>query len=313
MKNYITLVDDITAMVRKKSPFPEINWFEFHVLSQLMGKDRYGNQILQSLEELFGRDVVYSGKLYPTLQRLEKKGFIKRNEGGEETGSARGVEPIFYSLTARGRAEMQRATMQTAVTFFQGAFNALRVRVASRLMEIVVESGDPPLTVGIATIGSERRIGAEAMEVIDEQEGIEPVLINVDGLCGKCRLCYGGLPGGRPYTTVKASPDDVPLKDGYLDVLVTVAIYRKGPEWLSFMKESLRTVRPGGRVIMVEFGKFNSFILEEIMNSFHRLGGAVCDLEEVDGAMLEELLAGEVDDVTSERLNEMIIICGTRA
>jgi PadR family transcriptional regulator PadR len=313
MENYITLVGDISDMVRKKSPFPEINWFEFQVLSQLMGKDRYGNQILLSLEELFGPDVVYSGKLYPTLSRLEKKGFISRKAGEGGTDSSRGVDPIYYSLTGRGRAEMQKATMQTAVTFFQGAFNALRAAVAQRVMEIIIEGGEPPLKVGVATIGSEKRLGAEAMEVIDEQDGIVPVLVYVDGLCGKCRLCYGGLKGGGPYTMVKATPEDLPLKDGYLDALLAVVLYREGPEWLSFMREALRTLKPGGRVVMVEFGKFNSFILEEIMNSFHRMGGAVCDLLEVDEATLVEPLGDMLADVSSERLNEMLIVHGKKA
>ncbi len=299
-------------MVRKKSPFPDINWFEFQVLSQLMSEDRYGNQILHSLEAMFGPDAVYSGKLYPTLQRLEAKGFITRKDSEGAADTARGVDPIYYSLTGRGRAELRRATMLTAVTFFQNSFNMLRIAVAKRVMEIVGEIGEPLLTLGVAVLGSEARIGPEAMKVIDEQEGVTPVLIYVDGLCGKCQLCYGGLPGDRPYTTVKATPDDIPLKDGYLDVLLTVVMYRKGEAWTSFIDEAIRTLKPGGRLMMVEFGKFNSIILEDIMNSLHKFGGAICELQEVDEVMMTGPLGGRVVDVESERINEMLIVHGKK-
>lgn len=300
-------------MVRNGSPFPVINWFEFQVLSQLMGEDRYGNQILLCMQEMFGPDVVYSGKLYPTLQRLEKKGFIHKKDAQAGGDSARGVDPIYYSLTGRGKAELQKATMMTAATFFQGAVEEMRVVVARRVMEIIGEEVEAPLTMGVAVLGSEKSIGPEAMAILEGGKGITPLLIYVDGLCGKCRLCHGGLPGDRAYTTVKATPEDVPLKDGYLDVLVTVVMYRGGDDWLSFMGEALRAVRPGGLVLMVEFGKFNSFILEVIMNSMHKSGGAVCDLVEVEEAMITGPLEGRLVDVTSDRINEMIIVHGRRA
>ena len=58
---------------------PDLNWFEFEVLSQLMGKQMYGNEILALLNQKFGEGSISSGKLYPVLQKLERKGFIERS------------------------------------------------------------------------------------------------------------------------------------------------------------------------------------------------------------------------------------------
>jgi DNA-binding PadR family transcriptional regulator len=300
-------------MGSKKSPFPDMNWFEFEVMSQLLMEDKYGNQILQVLEERFGPEVVYSGKLYPTLQRLEKKKYIARKKTSGKEEQSRGIDPIYYCLTSKGRREIEKTTMHTVVTFFDGAMATLRMKVAVRALELLGDSGKPPFKTGIALLGSEKKIGADVMEMITSFDDIEPVMIFVDGLCGKCELCSGGVPNLGGVMTVRATVEDLPLKDDYLDVLLTVVMYREGEEWASFMREAIRAVKPGGMVIMVEFGQFNSYILEEIMNNIHKFGGAVCDLEEVDEEMMATSLEGMLTDIGSERMKEMILVHGRKA
>jgi DNA-binding PadR family transcriptional regulator len=300
-------------MGSKASSFPDMNWFEFEVMSQLLLEDMYGNQILQVLEEKFGSEVVYSGKLYPTLQRLEKKDFIHRKEAATKGETSRGIDPIYYSLTPKGRREIETTTMHTVVAFFDGAMKNLRINVAIRAMDIVMDSGEPPFRTGFALLGSERQVGPDVINLIRSIEELEPVLIYVEDLCENCGLCKGGLPEAGGMMTVRARADDLPLKDEYLDVLITVVLYRGGESWTTFMKEALRTVKPGGRVIMVEFGHFNSYILEEIMNNIHKLSGAVCDLEELDEETLTEPLEGLLTDIGSERVKEMILVHGRKA
>jgi len=47
---------------------------------------------------------VQQGSLYPVLNRLEKKGWIKAKWGETETGR----EAKFYSLTASGRVQLEK-------------------------------------------------------------------------------------------------------------------------------------------------------------------------------------------------------------
>jgi len=277
-----------------------------------MTEKKYGNQILTELNEKFGTDSVSSGKLYPALQKLEKNGLIERSKSNTKSNVARGMEPVHLSLTKKGRNELRMTTMHAITAFFENAMTNLRINVATRALELVAKSGKPPFKTGIALPGSEKKLGNDVMKMFINFDNLEPVLILIEGICGKCKLCYGGLNNIGGFQTVKATETDVPLKDEYLDVLICVMTYRSEKEWVSFINEALRTLKKGGLLILIEFGRFNSYILEDIMNNIHKMSGAICDLIEIDEETLQSELSGKVKDILSERMKEMIIIYGKK-
>ena len=59
-------------MANEGIALPDLNWFDFEVLSHLLGENRYGHELLVLLNKKFGEDAVSSGKLYPALQKLER-------------------------------------------------------------------------------------------------------------------------------------------------------------------------------------------------------------------------------------------------
>src|SRR5689334_17251404 len=67
----------------------------------------HGYAIAQRLQQV-SRDVlqVQQGSLYPTLHRLENKGYLKAEWKESETGR----EAKFYKLTAKGRAQLKAET-----------------------------------------------------------------------------------------------------------------------------------------------------------------------------------------------------------
>jgi transcriptional regulator len=67
----------------------------------------HGYAIAQRLQQV-SRDVlqVLQGSLYPALHRLENKGFLKAEWKESDTGR----EAKFYSLTAKGRAQLKAET-----------------------------------------------------------------------------------------------------------------------------------------------------------------------------------------------------------
>lgn len=71
----------------------------------------HGYAIAQRLQQV-SRDVlqVLQGSLYPALHRLENKGFLKAEWKESDTGR----EAKFYSLTARGRAQLKTETANWA-------------------------------------------------------------------------------------------------------------------------------------------------------------------------------------------------------
>lgn len=68
----------------------------------------HGYAIAQRLQQVSG-DVlqVLQGSLYPALHRLENKGFLKAEWKETDTGR----EAKFYSLTAKGRAQLKAETV----------------------------------------------------------------------------------------------------------------------------------------------------------------------------------------------------------
>ena len=53
-------------------------------------------------------------------------------------------------------------------------------------------------------------------------------------------------------------------------------------------------------------------LIEDIMNTIHKMSGAICDLIEIDEKTLKSELEGRVKDIQSERMKEMILVYGKK-
>lgn len=83
--------------------------FEILVLAALIRLDdqAYGVAILREIESRSGRSVSL-GSLYPTLARLEKKGYV-RSRMGEATPVRGGRAKRYYALTAAGARALEES------------------------------------------------------------------------------------------------------------------------------------------------------------------------------------------------------------
>lgn len=75
------------------------------ILKTIVLEPKHGWAIAKRIQQI-SRDVlqVQQGSLYPALNRLERKGWVKAKWGETETGR----EAKFYSLTAAGRVQLQK-------------------------------------------------------------------------------------------------------------------------------------------------------------------------------------------------------------
>ena len=74
------------------------------VLKTLSWGPRHGYAIARWLEDTSGEElVIEEGSLYPSLYRMERKGWIEAEWGVSETGR----EVKFYRLTSAGRARLK--------------------------------------------------------------------------------------------------------------------------------------------------------------------------------------------------------------
>ncbi len=115
------------------------------------------------------------------------------------------------------------------------------------------------------------------------------------------------------FTYLTSKIDDIPLKDGYLDVLCAAMLFHDLDDWGPLIKEVERVLRPGGMFVVVDFARFDSYIMEAMMQHFHK---AKCEKEKLLGLGAEELdeaLSGYFKDVKTERMKDIILAYGIKA
>jgi PadR family transcriptional regulator, regulatory protein PadR len=85
----------------------ELGLFEQRMLLAIQRKQphAYGVAIQDELKKRTNREYS-SGAIYATLERLEKKGFVKAKEG-EATAQRGGRRKVYFSLTAPGHKALQ--------------------------------------------------------------------------------------------------------------------------------------------------------------------------------------------------------------
>jgi len=75
------------------------------ILKTIALEPKHGWAIAKRIQQISQQVLqVQQGSLYPALNRLERKGWIKAKWGETETGR----QAKFYSLTAAGRTQLQK-------------------------------------------------------------------------------------------------------------------------------------------------------------------------------------------------------------
>lgn len=94
----------------------ELGPFEYEVLDTLLRhpRDAYGVTLIERIAEATGRKPTV-GALYTTLERLERKGFV-RSWWGEPTQVRGGRRKRLYAIDASGAAAVQRIRAQQTET-----------------------------------------------------------------------------------------------------------------------------------------------------------------------------------------------------
>ena len=98
---------DMSKQVTLFLPTPErITPIQAIVLIQLLDGSKYGYEILRNLREAFhGAWEPKTGTIYPTLQAIEKKGFVSKKVKDEKT---------HYSLTKQGKEKLREMSEYVA-------------------------------------------------------------------------------------------------------------------------------------------------------------------------------------------------------
>ena len=90
--------------VKKSEPsIVKLSALEEDVLTILLRQKLYGLQLRQTLEKAYeGKRTIWEGSLYPTLHRMEKKGYVNSEWGEDKPEERCGARRKYYQITDFG-------------------------------------------------------------------------------------------------------------------------------------------------------------------------------------------------------------------
>ncbi|MFW3147042.1 MAG: helix-turn-helix transcriptional regulator [Thermoplasmatota archaeon] len=304
-------------MPRDYPELPEVSWLELEILNRLISRERYGNELLMLLIKTLGKDKVTSGKLYPNLKKMEKAGFIKRlkkrkvevtDEHGGVAVLPRGVDRIYFEITDKGREEVDRAEKFISHIQFNRMLHQLDKQVSRRFKEILEPLKDG-ISIGILT-GSDSFSIRRSLKIVPSMEGKKFFLLMIEE-DAESGLSHFKEHLDREIAYFPSKLDDIPLKKDYLDVLVSTYDLARIKNMRSYLAEAIRIVKPKGLVIIVEYAKFNSFIMERIFSRNLSPG----DEKPFTGQSMDEiayLMERKLENVSVEMIKEHFILTATK-
>lgn len=104
-----------------------ISHVEESILIVLDGSELYGLEIISALEEGSGGKMKLGfGSLYPTLRRLESKGFVEARWGDEVVEDRAGARRKYYKISPKGAQALQEL-QQIRIGLANGSYDSLPV------------------------------------------------------------------------------------------------------------------------------------------------------------------------------------------
>ncbi len=101
-------------MIKRKSKddlLPKLTPLEEDLLTLMIGKELYGLQIIKAIQEAEGRKVSFSS-LYPTLHRLEAKGYLEARWGDEMPEERENARRRYYRATGLGERALRETQLR---------------------------------------------------------------------------------------------------------------------------------------------------------------------------------------------------------
>ena len=260
---------------------------------------------------------------YTVLQKLESKSYIERVKTSKDLGTktskgnapisskgkgTRGVDRVYFSITEKGMDEVKKATTYSSLSMMHGMMDRLQMEVAAQAYKIIFDELGSGINCGIAKMWMDTRLE-------DTLLSLAPADINWFFLEVGMNGVESEINSHRSYANIShmlAEATDIPLKNEYLDVIVAVMLLHDLDDWDPFLKEAALTLKPGGIMAVIDFATFNSYILEAMMQNFHKPQEAGHAMIGLDPKKVQEALAAHVKDVQICRMKEIMFVHGKK-
>ncbi|MEQ8538682.1 MAG: PadR family transcriptional regulator [Coleofasciculus sp. D1-CHI-01] len=112
---------------RNKDDTLNLTLIEESILNALMYRERYGLEIMSAIAQASnGERTIGFSSLYPTLRKLEKRGFVTSRWGDETPEETTGARRRYYKITGSGlQALEKKQQFLTALHHLQPALGEL--------------------------------------------------------------------------------------------------------------------------------------------------------------------------------------------
>ena len=300
----------VITMLVPLPDLPDISWFEIEILNFLNEKERYGNEMLTMLKEHLGKNSVSSGKLYSDLKKMEKKDLIIRTVRKRQKGEGlltRGVDRVYFTITDNGRDALARVERYMTCWHFDSMLQRSSEKIPN-IIEKVITSLGSNITVGVAVDPSKLGI-SRAIDLLPDIEGVKYALLLISKGDDLVTMPHIDTKG-REMASFPSNDDDIPLKNNYLDAVISIFPLTRTKREKTYISELVRVVKGGGKVIVVDFSKLDSFILEDVFRS--QLEWSDKDLMGHDSRRIIKLLSKHLQKVELERFKEQYIAWGRK-
>ncbi len=217
------------------------------------------------------------------------------------------MDRVYFTITESGREALVTSERYMSSWLFESMLQRSSEKIP-KIIERILSPLGPNATVGVAVDPSKLGI-ARALELLPEVDGIKYALLlisNKDDLEPMPHIDTGD----KDMASFPSNDDDIPLRDGYLDAVVSIYPLTRAKRERTYVREIIRVVRPGGKVVVVDFSKLDSYILEDIFSS--QMGWTEKDLKGHDSRGIKEILTGYLQKVEVKRFKEQYIAWGRK-
>jgi len=103
-------MEEYTLANHNRSPDFDLSAREEMLLTVLLGRERYGLEIVKAVEEASGgKKRIGFSSLYPTLRKLEEEGLAKSRWGEDSPEERGGARRRYYHITRVGQEALREA------------------------------------------------------------------------------------------------------------------------------------------------------------------------------------------------------------
>jgi PadR family transcriptional regulator PadR len=252
-----------------------LGWFELQLLILISQRESYGYEILKELKHS-GKMKISTGSLYPTLRRLDEKGYVntKHIEKGKKP------DRVYYSISENGKLVLENMIKFVLTIIDRNTWEHL-----NEFRDIIIQRAD--IREGDIVMDFSDAVGELfAIDISKKVGRLGKVFFIVDNINQK--KIYEEYFLVNKIENIKPIYEQIPYASvitSSVDSAVQIIGLHHFKEPMRILGEMIRVVKPGGKIVISDMKKIDHIIFNSICRLFlpehYRAGTAEDELYEL--------------------------------